>query len=101
MTTKQSERLLRTDVHKLADTTRFSKPANPTTMTLDQPSPEWLALFEKAGDSEEDWNCIMRVAQRCSPAVYFEAQKRCNNRHIAGKKLLASRERAQEFLDSM
>jgi hypothetical protein len=83
------------------ETGNFSATPRSVMMTLDQPSPEWLALFEKAGDSEEDWNCIMRVAQRCSPAVYFEAQKRCNNRHTAGKKLSASRERAQEFLDSM
>jgi hypothetical protein len=94
-------KLLQMDIHHLADTERFSQSANPTRMTLDQPSPEWLALFEKTGDNEEDWNCIMRVAQRSSLAVYFEAQKRCNNRHTAGKKLLASRERAREFLDSI
>jgi hypothetical protein len=70
-------------------------------MTLDQPiDPEWIALFERS-QTEEQWNTIIKVAQRCSAAVYFEALKRCNNRHTAGKKLLASRERAQEFLDSM
>jgi hypothetical protein len=98
MSTKKSDRLLEADIHTLASTRRFSQPS--ARMTLDRPiSSEWLALFEKAGDSEEDWNAIIRIAQRFPASVYRAALEACNNRHSAGKRLLASRERATDFLD--
>jgi hypothetical protein len=100
MRTKQSDRLLESDIHHLVTTTRFGKPANPTRMTLEEPSPDWLALFEKAGDSEEDWNCIMRVAQRLPSATYLAAKAACRGRDSKSKRIAAHRQECADFLDS-
>jgi hypothetical protein len=102
MIAKKSDQLLRTDVHTLAETKRFSKTTSSARMTLDRPiSSEWLALFEKAGDNTENWDAIIKTAQRFPASVYRAALEACNNRHTAGKRLLGSRENARDFLDNL
>ena len=69
---KKSVDLLSTDIHALATAKSFNQSSQPTArMTLNREiEPEWIELFERAGDSEEDWNCIIKVAQRCTASVY-------------------------------
>jgi hypothetical protein len=100
MSTKKSDQLLRTDVHTLADTTRFSKPASPTRMTLDSVPQEWHATFERANSTEE-WDRLLRYCQRMPNHIYFAAVEACQGRDSRSQRIAESRERAAAFLDSL
>jgi hypothetical protein len=93
-------KLLETDIHTLADTKRFSKPANPTRMTLDTAVPdEWLTCFARA-KTQADWDNIIRCTERARPSVYFAAREACAGRDSRSQRIAAHRQRAADFLDS-
>jgi hypothetical protein len=92
-------KLLETDIHTLSDTKRFSKPANPTRITLEVPQ-EWRATFERATSTEE-WDRLLRYCQRMPNHIYLAAVEACQGRDSRSKRLEESRQRAADFLDSV
>jgi hypothetical protein len=100
MSTKKSDRLLRTDVHTLADSTRFSKPADPTMMTLDSVPDAWMSCFARA-KTQAEWDIIIKATERARPSIYFEARRQCAGRDSRSQRIEESRERAAAFLDSL
>ena len=70
-------------------------------MTLDYEVPEeWLETFSRA-TTTADWDQILRVTERCSPAVYFAAKKACAGRDSTSLKIKAHREAVRDMFDSM
>ena len=74
---RNSDQLLRTDIHTLAGTTRFSEPANPNRMTLEVPQ-EWRATFERATSTEE-WDRLLKYWQRMPNHIYLAAVEACRD----------------------
>lgn len=93
-------KLLETDIHTLADTKRFSKPANPTKMTLDSVPDEWISIFERA-KTQQEWDTILKATERARPSIYFEARRQCAGRDSHSKRIAAHRQECADFLDSL
>jgi hypothetical protein len=93
-------KLLEMDIHQLATTRRFSQSTNPTTMTLDSISDEWVTLFEKS-NTQQEWDTILKVTERARPSVYFAAREACAGRDSRSQRIAESRQRAANFLDSL
>lgn len=92
--------LLQADITHLSQRrgkSSFSKPE----MTLDQKlTPEWYQILEKDYTTEE-WNKVLRLAERCSPATYLAAKKACQGRDSFSLKQQERREAAANLLDAI
>lgn len=73
---------------------------NTARMTLDTVPAEWMATFEQA-ETTEQWDQIIRICERLSPATYAEALRRCAGRDSRSKRRQEARERARDLLDSI
>jgi len=68
-------------------------------VTLDVPA-EWQAAFAAAKTTEE-WDEIIRLCDRLSPALYRAARKAAAGRDSLSLKIAESRERCRDRLDSL